>query len=115
MERIKVSFGEPVFTHDGMNTVCELNYYLKLDICEGPGGQVTAVAKFNPNDERYDERIGEKVALARAEIKARKEAKVSLLERIKFMKTELSKMEIAVSEIDTFNKCDKESINRILE
>lgn len=115
MERIKVSFGKPVFTHDGMNTVCELNYYLKLGTCECPGGQVTTVAKFNPNDEGYNERIGEKVALARAEIKAREGAKSLLLKRIKFMNTELSRMKIAVSEVDTFNKRDRESIDRLLK
>lgn len=114
MERIKVSFGEPVFIHNGMNTVCKLNYYLKLGICEGTKGQVIAVAKFNPEDKEYNEHIGEKVALAKAEIKARKEAKRSLLELMKFINIELTRMESAISEIDSFNKRDKESIERIL-
>ena len=114
MERVKVSFGEPVFIHNGMNTVCKLNYHLKLGICEGIKGQVVTVAKFNPDDKEYNEHIGEKVALAKAEIKARKEAKRFLLGLMKFINTELDRIENAISEIGSFNIRDRESIERIL-
>lgn len=111
MTRIKVSFGKPVFIYSKMNTVCKLRY--QVDTPYFIFGEVTTVSKCNPGD-KYDERTGERVALARAEVKARGIVKDKINRFLKREENLLDDIKDFVKEIDKFNSRDREAIKRFL-
>lgn len=111
MTRIKVSFSKPVFIHNKMNTVCKLKY--QVNIPYFIFGEVTTVSKCSPGD-KYDERTGERVALARAEVKARGIVKDKMNRFLKREKNLLDDIKDFIKEIDKFNSRDREAIKRFL-
>lgn len=112
MTRIKVSFGKPVFIHNKMNTVCKLRYQIDVPYYFFRG-EVTTVSKYSPGD-KYDERTGERVALARAEVKARGIVKDKMNRFLKKEKNLLKDINEFIKDIDKFNSRDREAIKRFL-
>ena len=65
---IKLSFGAPTFELDGTKTTCHLPVYPSE--CLGSGVFVSEASATLKDGDTYDETIGKKVALAKAETHA---------------------------------------------
>lgn len=95
IKKIKLTENGVRFFHNGRNTTCEYSYYLNIpeQIVEGTGlvmsyplfDVIKATVKCH-NDDKYDEKLGEELALAKAEARAYKLVKNKLLRMIDYMR-----------------------------
>lgn len=110
MDRIKIRFSRPKFIHKKNVTICmmtfcvgELNYY----------SRVKGISKCKEGD-TYDERVGERIAQARAEIAARNEVKEVVMEEIRKTAQWNYQLNRLVDDIKIFNSHDRDAIKEFI-
>lgn len=118
IKSIKLSNNGANFFHNGRNTTCEYHYCMVLPtVLEATIGWIygscKATVKCHDEDE-YDQNLGEKLALAKAEARAYRLASNELLRRMVELKDVYNSSALLVGEfLDKAEKASKHNLKYI--